>query len=111
MVSYEKIHKMNTHGGCIRNCSGCMERDGTMTHKLWWCETNEKHRDVWGAQMEKEYPGLWRNIKRMTITKASEMILGRGEDLMGKETWESLHPILIQYIWDITGGWKGEHGT
>ena len=86
-----------------------MERDGTMIHKLWWCETNDKHRDVWGAQMEKEYPGLWSNIKQMTITQVTEKILGRGDELivLGKETcWESLHPtyfhtIYIGYHWRL----------
>jgi hypothetical protein len=106
MGSYERMHKMNTYGGC----SECLERDGTIIHKLWRCETNDKHRDLWGARMEKEYPGLWNSIKQMTLTVATEVILGRGEVLVGKETWESLHPIFIQHIWDVTGGWKGEQG-
>jgi hypothetical protein len=46
----------------------------------------------------------------MNIRQATKVILGRGEEIMGKETWESMHPIHIQLIWDITGGWKGEQG-
>jgi hypothetical protein len=107
MGSYERMHKLSTRGGC----SECMEQDGTLIHKLWQCEKNDEHRDVWGTQMEKDYPGLWIKIKQMTLTQATEMMLGRGEESVGKETWENLHPIFIQHIWDSTGGWKGEQGT
>ena len=71
-------------------CGKCLAEEATADHMLWECPSNSAKKNLFYNQVEENWPGVARCLRRMKPETATDFVTGKGALQYGPAVWEGV---------------------